>query len=110
MAKPVTNKMILGAGLICLIGVLIIAFVPIIPEPKQCFTTPCDQFITIFDAVQKLDVSTETLTPLAPDDMPEETLCIEIYQPVCGTDGITYSNICFLEITEEVELDHQGVC
>jgi len=49
--------------------------------------------------------------PLAPDNMPDDVgACIEIYQPVCGSDGMTYSNSCFLSLSENVDIAHQGEC
>lgn len=38
-----------------------------------------------------------------------EVACIQIYQPVCGADGRTYSNDCFASAAE-VEVTHQGEC
>lgn len=105
-------------GISCLVIVAILIALPIIPEPKQCFTTPCDQFITVYDALKKLDISPaspslpdDCCLPLAPDTVPDDVgACIEIYQPVCGSDGNTYSNSCFLSLSENVDIAHQGEC
>ena len=40
-------------------------------------------------------------------DFSEPLTCIEIFQPVCGVDGNTYSNSCF---AGDVEIAHQGQC
>ncbi len=40
---------------------------------------------------------------------PEEIACIQIFDPVCGIDGTTYSNSCFAGVAG-VQIDHEGLC
>ena len=41
---------------------------------------------------------------------PKEANCIEIFQPVCGTDDITYGNKCFAEAACQLDGSTPGKC
>ena len=40
----------------------------------------------------------------------ELSVCIEIYQPVCGCDGVTYPNSCYAENFNGVTSYTNGTC
>jgi len=91
-----------AVGLYAVIAVVVygvIFFVPITTEETvvQCITTPCPPII-----------ETKTLFEIL---YPEEELiaCIEIFAPVCGVNGETFSNACFAG-AEGVEILHNGEC
>lgn len=43
------------------------------------------------------------------DEQKKAQACIFVYDPVCGVDGKTYSNICFAD-SHGVEVAHAGEC
>lgn len=48
-------------------------------------------------------------TPVQPTPTPI-VACPQIYQPVCGVNGITYGNRCEAEVLSRVPVAHEGVC
>ncbi len=43
------------------------------------------------------------------NEIKKPSACAEIWEPVCGKDGKTYSNACSAKL-EEVEIDYEGEC
>lgn len=56
-----------------------------------------DDLITFFEGIQKNA------------DILKEDMCDFKYEPVCGEDGVTYTNSCFAE-KRNVQILHQGKC
>lgn len=92
------------ALLVCFAIVLVIfTFVPL---------TPVDiNGVTEFQTLREIVTGEPPFTfDNRPTQIPDEpTACIEVFMPVCGVDGETYSNQCFLDVAG-VELDHEGAC
>jgi hypothetical protein len=71
-----------------------------VADPKQCFTTPCEQtkFVSISNMIADL---------MHPTDEP--VACIQIFDPVCDIDGMTWSNQCVAE-SVGATVAFKGVC
>jgi hypothetical protein len=65
----------------------------------------CPQFV----CVKLEDIIREIPHPEIPLTPRERRACIEVWDPVCGKDGKTYSNACFAKVAG-VEVAHKGVC
>ncbi len=59
-----------------------------------------DDLMLIYPAVGCVD----------PNQIDPTVFCLAVYDPVCGCDGITYSNACLAEITGGVTSHTSGVC
>merc|ERR1711879_358119 len=72
-------------------------------------TTTSSTTSTTSSTTSTTEPTTVTTESTCPD------MCMKMYAPVCGTDQITYSNVCFLELAQcnnypELEVAYQGEC
>ena len=97
-----SNNQISVIGVTCLLILILIVFVPIIPDSSSTGS------ITIIEYFQTLDVSSDL--PVNPDTGDEVGFCTLQFDPYCGTDGVTYGNLCQLELAEDIEIAFKGEC
>ncbi|KFP90435.1 PREDICTED: ovomucoid-like [Apaloderma vittatum] len=67
------------------------------------------------DAAFGVEVDCSTYTNITNEEGKEVLACTKIFRPICGTDGVTYSNECMLcaynvEHGTNIGKDHDGEC
>lgn len=100
MARKLTDKMVLGFGVICLIAVIIIVTIPFVSVESTvqvvCVTTPCEDMIVLENQTILEYLSGLRSDSTIPEPSPDEVFCIALFEPVCDLDtNTTYSNQCF---------------
>lgn len=124
MVKNLLNKLLIGK-IIAVIIITVVFFVIVIPLEESDLTEipVCIDGIYFgvcsgdmhFDKGQScFGLSTEQCfqkcnVVATSCRIEDQTMCIQIFDPVCGIDGMTYSNSCFAGVNN-VEIAHSGEC
>ncbi|XP_055307408.1 serine protease inhibitor dipetalogastin-like [Sitodiplosis mosellana] len=88
---------------------------PVCDSNDQTFTNECE-----FDCKKKRNIQLtikyrgECKMAALTQPLPTDCICNFMYQPICGSDGQTYSNECILNCAKRrntnLEVKHQGQC
>ncbi len=75
-------------------------------EKKECFIVELD----IFGRKKTIDVFAEYKTFCTPEQRGPGKYCIQVWEPVCGSNNKTYSNSCIACLDSSVEYYTKGEC
>jgi hypothetical protein len=89
---------------IILITFVVLLIVPVfqVEEEVICVTEPCINPVHQRSGINLIQEHFE-------QTFEEPVACIQLFEPVCGVDGVTYSNQCFADVAG-VDVQFKGQC